>query len=172
MFTKFLGVLIDNRFNWNIHIQSVKAKVAKAVGAMYRIKEKVDSNILLMIYNTLVVPHLTYCCEIWGNTYNTRLRDLVLLQKRAVRIIDNADWREHSSRIFDKYKLLKLADLVEYQTLGLMYKANKGTLTMNIQSRFCKIKEVHEYNTRSKYIYFFKICKLNDSVKCQLIPRE
>ena len=83
---------------------------------MYRIKDKVGSNILLMIYNTLIVPHLTYCCEIWGNTYNTRLQDLVLLQKRAVRIIDNADWREHSSRIFNKYELLKFLDLVEYQT--------------------------------------------------------
>ena len=159
-FTKLLGVLIDNQFNWNIYIQSVKAKVAKAVGAMYRIKDKVDSYIWLMIYNTLVMPHLSYCCDIWGNTYNTRLQDLVLLKKKAVRIIDNADWREHSSRIFNKYKVLKLLDLVEDQTLELMYKANKGTLPMNIQSRFYKIKEVHEYNTRSKYV-FFEICKLN-----------
>ena len=81
MLTKLLGVLKDNRFSWNKHIQSVKAKVAKAVGVMHRIKDKVDSDILLMIYNTFVVPHSTYCCEIWGNTYNARLRDLVLLQK-------------------------------------------------------------------------------------------
>ena len=43
---------------------------------------------LLMVYNSLILPYLMYCTEIWGNTYEHRIRDLVLLQKRAVRIID------------------------------------------------------------------------------------
>ena len=64
MYTKFLGVLVDYKITWQNHIQSVQTKVAKAIGAMFRIKNKVDSNILLMIYDTLILPHLSYCCEI------------------------------------------------------------------------------------------------------------
>ena len=101
-FTKFLGVLIDEKFSWLFHIDLVKNKISRAIGSMYRIKEKVDSQSLLMIYNTLILPYLMYCCELWGNTYNCRIKDIRLLQKRAVRIIDNALYRDHSSPIFKK----------------------------------------------------------------------
>ena len=163
MFTKFLGVLIDYQLKWNHHIQSVQSKVAKAIGAMCRIKNKVDSNILIMIYNTLILPHLSYCCEIWGNTYNTRLNSLTLLQKRAIRIIDNVDWRENSSKIFRKYRTLKLADLIEYQTCILMYKANLGILPENVQKNFLKVTDIHKYGTRSKNDFF--ICQVNSSLR-------
>ena len=142
--TKFLGVLIDNNLSWNNHIQSVQTKIAKAIGAMYRIKNKVDSNILLMIYNTLILPHLAYCCEIWGNTYNTRLHCLVLLQKRAVRIIDMVGWREHSSEIFKKYKILKCNDLIAviaYQTRFLIV---KGKLRCTSRIKL-KVKSMNKY---------------------------
>ena len=102
-----------------------------------------------MIYNTFILPHLAYCCEIWGNTYNTRLHCLVILHKRAVIIIDMLGSREHSSEIFKKYKILKLNDLIMYQTCILMYKADKGVLPENVQNKFCKIKDIHEYNTRN-----------------------
>ena len=163
MFTKFLGVLIDYQLNWNCHIQSVQAKVAKSIGAMYRIKHKVDSKILLMIYNTLILPHLSYCCEIWGNTYNTRLNNLILLQKRAIRIVDNAGWREHSSEIFRKYRILKLTDLIEYQTCIHMYRANLGILPENVQKNFSKVTDVHKHNTRNKTNFF--ICHVSSTLR-------
>ena len=39
-FTKFLGVIIDYQLNWNKHIQSVRGKIAKTIGMMYRIRKK------------------------------------------------------------------------------------------------------------------------------------
>ena len=89
-----------------------------------------------MIYNSLILPYITYCIDIWGNTYKSRIRDLILLQKRAVRIIDNAGYRDHTTSIFRKYKLLKLEDIIHLQTCILMYKADKGTLPGNIQQNF------------------------------------
>ena len=77
-------------------LKTIKTKASKAVGAMYRIKDKVDEIILLMIYNTLKLPHLQYCCALWGNTYGCRINDLIVLQKRAVRLIDKVAFREHT----------------------------------------------------------------------------
>ena len=65
---------------------------------------------------------------------------VLLLQKRAVRIIDNVGYRDHTSIIFKKYRLLKLVDIVYYQTYILMYKANQGNLPVKIQLKFKKIK--------------------------------
>ena len=57
-------MIIDCKLTWENHIQTVKNKVSKAVGAIYRIKDKVDKSVLLLIYNSLILPHLAYCCEI------------------------------------------------------------------------------------------------------------
>ena len=51
-YTKFLGVIIDDKFTWIKHIDVVKNKVSKAIGAMYRVKDSVDEKTLLMIYRT------------------------------------------------------------------------------------------------------------------------
>ena len=97
-FTKFLGVIIDDKFSWIEHIKVIKTKVSKAVGAMFRVRDKIDETALLMIYNTLLLSHLQYCCELWGNTYGCRINDLIVLQKRAVRLIDKATFRAHTSK--------------------------------------------------------------------------
>ena len=39
-FTKFLGVIIDYQLNWNKHIQTVRGKIAKTKGIMYKIRKK------------------------------------------------------------------------------------------------------------------------------------
>ena len=51
---------------------------------------------LYSLCSTLVMPYLNYCCEIWGNTYKSRIQPLHIIQKRAIRICQKADYRSHS----------------------------------------------------------------------------
>ena len=131
--TKVLGVQIDEKFSWVQQVDAVKKKLSSAKGSMYELRNKVENCTLLTIYNTLILPHLSYCCEIWGNTYNCRINEIVLLQKRAVRIINNAGCRDHTTPLFKKYGILKFKDLVEFQLGILMYKASNKMLPTNIQ---------------------------------------
>ena len=80
--TKFLGVLIDSKLNWYDQINRVSDKVSKCLAIMYKAKALLDKNALLTIYNTLFLPYLTYCCEIWANTYKTKLQGLFIKQKK------------------------------------------------------------------------------------------
>ena len=75
-YTKFLGVLIDNKLNWQMQIQNVQRKVSKSVSILYRVKYLLDTNALLMIYNSLILPYLNYCVEVWGNTYPTHCQQI------------------------------------------------------------------------------------------------
>ena len=47
----------------------------------------------------MILPYLNYACEIWGNTFETRVQNLVVLQKRAIRLVEKANYREHSETI-------------------------------------------------------------------------
>ena len=90
--TKLLGVHMDSKLDWNYHIGIVRNKVAKNVSVMNRVKHVLTSSALYRLYCTLVMPYLTYCCEVWGNNYKTRIQSLFILQKRAIRICLNTNY--------------------------------------------------------------------------------
>ena len=100
--TKFLGVLIDEKLTWKEHIGRVKSKVSKSIFLLNRAKHVLNVKSLQTLYNSIVLPHLNYCCELWGNTYKSRLTNIVLLQKRAIRIVHGAQYRDHTNELFLK----------------------------------------------------------------------
>ena len=79
---KFLGVEIDSLLNWNCHINVIQRKISRSLGIMYQVKNKINVDSKLTLYNTLIFPHLLYCCSVWGMTYVTRLQCLIVLQKK------------------------------------------------------------------------------------------
>ena len=115
--TKFLGVHTDSKLNWNEHIRVIKTKVAKNVSIMNRVKHCLISSALYSLYCTLILPYLSYCCEIWGNTYKSRIYPLYIMQKRAIRICGNSDYRAHTRPIFYQFKTLCLPDLVNFNSM-------------------------------------------------------
>ena len=97
----FLGIYIDYKLDWKTHISFVSNKVAKASGVLNRLKHFLPRNALLILYNALILPHLTYNLVTWGNTHITTLSNLHKLQKRAVRNICNVSYRAHTAEIFN-----------------------------------------------------------------------
>ena len=99
-------------------------------------KNILNVNSLKHLYNALVLPYLFYCCEVWGNTSQYLLERVIVLQKRAVRVISKSEYRAHTLPLFSKYKLLKFNDIVQFKTLLFMHKAKEGSLPDNIQLFF------------------------------------
>ena len=112
-----------------------------------------------------MLPHLSYCCEIWGNTYGSRLKDIefdiVILQKKAMRLVGKESYRAHTSPIFKRYNVLKFMDLIEFNSCLIMYKACNSMLPVNVQAQFIKNKEVHNYGTRNREKLHVKNVKSN-----------
>ena len=123
--TKFLGILIDDRLNWKEHISLICSKLSKCIAIIYKAKQLLDKESLVMLYDSLFVPYLTYCSEIWGSTYKTNINCVYLLQQKVLRIVCNVDYRYHSNVLFKELRILKLFDSIELKTAMLMYKANK-----------------------------------------------
>jgi hypothetical protein len=73
--------------SWNKHVENVAKKATSGIGAIRRIRDFVDRETLISIYNALVRPHFDYYSEVWdtlGIGLSTRLQNL---QNRAARII-------------------------------------------------------------------------------------
>ena len=91
------------------------------------------------------MPHLNYCVLCWGSQANR----IHLLQKRAKRNINKANYRAHSEPIFKSLNLLKLNDIYYLSILKFYAK-----LINNLQHYFDSFKPqfangVSHYNLRN-----------------------
>jgi len=96
----------------------------------------------------MILPYLTYCNIAWARTSNCRLAPLIKLQKRAVRIVHKARYREHSSPFFKSLNILKLQDINNLQIAVFMYKYYHNLLPLLFDDFFCLNANIHPYCTR------------------------
>ena len=89
--TKFLGIIIDDRLNWKPRIQSVKSKLSCILSIMYKASKLITTAGMYTLYCSLFQPHISYCNELWGNTYASNVNCLCIIQRKVVRLICNAD---------------------------------------------------------------------------------
>jgi len=68
---KFLGVVIDNKLSWKLHINYIKTKISKSLAILNKAKDLLNQASLNMLYCSFILPYMTYCVEVWGNTYKT-----------------------------------------------------------------------------------------------------
>jgi len=101
-----------------------------------------------MLYSSLILPYLNYGLLAWGNTHQSFLDRLLLLQKRIIRIICDSTARSHTDPLFFNNKLLKINELYLYQLGQFMYKYDNKSLPSAFDSMFFKNQSVHNYPTR------------------------
>ena len=86
-FVKYLGILIDNNLSWKYHIDYISSKVSKGIGMSARLRLLVPFATLLNIYRCLIEPYISYGLIAWGQAANIHLNKILILQKRALRLM-------------------------------------------------------------------------------------
>ena len=56
---------------------------------------------VLLLYSYLIKPYMTYCISAWGCANRTIINKILTLQKRALRLITNSEYRAPSAPIFN-----------------------------------------------------------------------
>ena len=146
--TKFHGVYIDNKLTWRDQIIYTSKKVSKNKGILSKLKHYLPSNILRMLYQALILPHLNYCSIVWSGTYQSYLDPLNVLQKRVIRHIAHAAPRDHTSHLFKKFNLLKFNDMIRLNIAIFAFKAHNRLLPDVFNNFIVRNNYVHDYNTR------------------------
>ena len=96
----------------------------------------------------MILPYLNYCLLTWGSANKTFLDRIVILQKRAIRIICSANMRSHTDHLFLDNNILKIYDLYSFQLGQFMFNYNKNDLPSIFNNMFSKNQSVHTYPTR------------------------
>ena len=157
--TQLLGVVIDDKLNWKSHILSIRSKLSKCCGIMYRASSLINKHSMHNLYYSLFMRYIMYCAEVWGNTYATNIHCLVLLPKRVIRLICGAKRLDHTNLPFHNVHIL-----VKLKTAIIMFKAYRYILPMNVH----KIFRIHEsrYSSRHKCKFKQIYVRINFKIMC------
>ena len=148
----FLGVTIDEFLSWKAHVKNVTLKVSRGVGILSKLRYIVPDNVLMLLYNTIILPHLSYCSIVWGNSYSSHLNEIKLLQNKAIRIITNSEYKCSSNPLFIKMKVLPIQQLITLNTLIFMYNFHSGHLPLIFKTMFVINSSVHPHKTRQRML--------------------
>ena len=99
-FTKFLGVILDDKLKWRHHISYIKNKISKGMGIILKARKVLKKKVSLQLYHSFVTPYLIYCLEIWGNASDIHLQPLITTHTKIVRIITFSSYCSHTNSLF------------------------------------------------------------------------
>ena len=128
---KYLGVLMDEHLNWKKQINNVTKKISRGVGILAKLRSYLDPKLLRNIYYCIVYSHLSYGVEAWGSACATDLEKLLILQKKAVRILtgnkyfqiygEEAAALPRSEPLFKTLEILKFEDIFKVSIGKFVY---------------------------------------------------
>ena len=157
---KCLGVTIDSHLTWQEHISNVHTSISRNIGILYKLKNYLSERSLVILYNSLILSHILYCNILWGNCNINRINSLLLLQKRAVRIITNSNFLSHTQPIFYRLKTLKIQDIHTLHTGIFMYKYSQNQLPSLFRNIYNLNSNIHTYPTRRSSDYHLENPKI------------
>jgi hypothetical protein len=118
---KLLGVYFDEYLSFDSHISQLCTKLSKQLFCLNRVKNFVSPEALKKLYFALVHSSITYCINIYGAANKTTLAPLVLKQKKAIRIISRANYRDHTGPLFALHEILPLESLIHFYRVKFMH---------------------------------------------------
>ena len=94
---------------WKNHTINISNKCLRVIGILNIIKHVIPINVRLLLYNTLILPHLNDCITAWGYQCNR----IVKLQNKALRTVSECSYNAHTGPLFKNLRLLKIKDMLK-----------------------------------------------------------
>ena len=144
---KYLGVYLDSTLSGGFHCEQLSKKLSRANGMLSKIRHYVPPGELKSIYHAIFSSHMIYGSQVWGQSITVHTERIFRLQRKAMRIIQFADFQAPSDPIFKNKSILKLEDFIHLQNCLFVYDAIKNTTPDSFHTYFVKISEVHDIST-------------------------
>ena len=125
-----------------------KQKIARATGILAKLRHYVPKKILKFMYYTIFDSNMKYGCQIWGQNFNTLLRDIEKLQNKLINTMKLKTGSLHLNDLFTELKILNLKDLITFNKCLFVFDQLKEDLLQAFKNYFLKKYDCHIYNTR------------------------
>jgi Reverse transcriptase (RNA-dependent DNA polymerase) len=146
---KYLGIILDNKLNFNEHFENVVKKISNKTWFLSRMKFKLDKSHRTLVYKTMIEPHLQYCSTILFIMSDEKVEKLQKLQNRAMRTILNCDMRTRKIDMLENLKWMSIKQKLTFNAFVFIYRIKNGQLPNYLDNRINFGHQIHHHNLRN-----------------------
>ena len=86
---KLLGVNIDSRLKFDIHISEICRKAGYKLNVLGRLSKTLDIDAKILLFRSFILSFFNYCPTVWHHCDYNSMKSMEKIQKRALRYIFN-----------------------------------------------------------------------------------
>ena len=134
--TKYLGLMLDSKLTFKHHVDHIKRKIMKRIGAMYRSSKLLPIKYRKMFANALMLPQFDYLDTIYCRASKTKLAELDLLYKKVGKIALGVSQTESSLTVYKDMKWLPLHLRGQLHLSNYIYRIMNENCPTNFRNKF------------------------------------
>ena len=133
---KYLGVYIDNKLQWDVHINNIKLRLSKGVSILAKIRHYVPNSVLRSHYFTFINSHTNYNLLNWGTALLPNFEKISSKTRKAIRIISFKSQDDDTLPLFKKLSILPLEETLHLKQANFMWKLKNNLIPLSLSSNF------------------------------------
>ena len=153
---KLLDLHIDDNLSFTSHINKLCSAISSEISLLRKLSTDVTIKLQKKFHQEFIQPLIDYRIITWRGTSLANIERVLKLQKRAARIIINADFSTPSKDMFDFRKRMPIYKRLLPNKAVLTYKALNG-LTPEYEGRFSVRRMVDLMKTAKVNAYIMHI---------------
>ena len=134
---------LASSLSWKFHIEHIVVKISRLVGIIVKFRHYVPRNTLLRIYQSLILPYISYGLTAWGLASKSYLTKILVLQKRALRFIFCVERCKHAVPLFIHADIFPLDFLYFKSVCCLMHDIRNRKVPSSILNLFSDTTSIH-----------------------------
>ena len=120
---KYLGIWLDNKLSFKYHHKMITEKLQSTINMLICTKDIFNYRTKKTIYDSCFKTYLDYCAPVWMDKLNkTQLKELFLMQKKAVRLCFSARYNSHTKTLFDISKITPVNEIFPNEAIKFIFK--------------------------------------------------
>lgn len=147
---KYLGVVIDRELKFKQHVNQLIKKISFKIRYLSRCSRYLTKWTKTIIFNSLILPHFTYCSSILYILGQNERNRFQKLQNRSMRIILSCSKLTPISEMLNNLKWLSVKHSFLYHSLVFIFKIKNGLAPVYLQNKILYNHNIHKYNTRHR----------------------
>ena len=120
---KHLGMVLDTRLDFNLHLKNVQNKVNKTIGLLRKLQDTLPRTSLITIFKSFIRPHLDYGDIIYDRACNTSFhQNIESIQYNAALAITGAVRGTSREKLYQELGFESLQQRRWYRKLCCLFK--------------------------------------------------
>ena len=133
---KYLGVYIDNKLQWDSHINAIKLRLSKGASILAKIRHYVPKSVLRSLYFTFINSHIDYNLLNWGIAPLANIEMISKKTRKAIRLISFKPYDEEAIPLFKQHTILPLEETFLLKQAKFMWKMQNELLPPSLTRNF------------------------------------